>query len=105
MCIRDRLGGARPPTLGSQEPWLPEPESAWGTLTLATERKEPVQIERTKYPTVTGDYRQFYANVRDAILGIAPLAIPAEDAFRTIRLLELALQSSAEARTLPVDFS
>ena len=99
------LGGARPPTLGSQEPWLPEPESAWGTLTLATERKEPVQLERTKYPTVTGDYRQFYANVRDAILGIAPLAIPAEDAFRTIRLLELALQSSAEARTLPVDFS
>ena len=98
------LGGARPPTLGSQEPWLPEPESAWGTLTLATERKEPVQLERTKYPTVTGDYRQFYANVRDAILGAAPLAIPAEDAFRTIRLLELALESSTQARTLPIDF-
>ena len=99
------LGGARPPTLGSQEPWLPEPESAWGTLTLATERKEPVQLERTKYPTVTGDYRNFYANVRDAVRGEAPLAIPAEDAFRTIRLLELALQSSAEGRTLPIDFS
>jgi predicted dehydrogenase len=99
------LGGARPPTLGSQEPWLPEPESAWGTLTLATERKEPVQLDRTKFPTVTGDYRQFYANVRDAILGAAPLAIPAEDAYRTIRLLELAFQSSAEARTLPIDFS
>jgi predicted dehydrogenase len=99
------LGGARPPQLGSQEPWLPEPESAWGTLTLATERTEPVQLERTKFPTVTGDYRRFYANVRDAIRGDAPLAIPAEDAFRTIRLLELAFQSSAEARTLPIDFS
>ena len=99
------LGGARPPTLGSQEPWLPEPETSWGTLTLATERKEPVQLERSKFPTIPGDYRQFYANVRDAILGQAPLAIPAEDAFRTLRLLELALQSSTEARTLPIDFS
>jgi predicted dehydrogenase len=99
------LGGARPPQMGSQEPWLPEPETSWGTLTLATERKEPVQLERSKYPTVTGDYRNFYANVRDAVRGEAPLAIPAEDAFRTIRLLELALQSSAEGRTLPIDFS
>jgi predicted dehydrogenase len=99
------LGGARPPTLGSQEPWLPEPETFWGTLTLATQRAEPVQLERTKYPTVTGDYRNFYANVRDAIRGDAPLAIPAEDAFRTIRLLELALKSSAEGRTLTIDFA
>jgi predicted dehydrogenase len=99
------LAGARPPTLGSQEPWLPEPETSWGTLTLATQRAEPVQLERSKYPTVTGDYRNFYANVRDAVRGEAPLAIPAEDAFRTLRLLELALQSSTEACTLPIDFS
>jgi len=98
------IGGTRPPTLGSPEPWLPEPEAAWGTLTLATQRTEPVQLERSKFPTIPGDYRQFYANVRDAILGEAPLAIPAEDAFRTIRLLELALQSSVEGRTLRVDF-
>jgi predicted dehydrogenase len=99
------LGGARPPTLGSQEPWLPEPETSWGTLTLATQRSEPVQLDPSKFPTIPGDYRQFYANVRDAIIGEAPLAIPAEDAFRTIRLLELALQSSAEGRTLPIDFN
>jgi scyllo-inositol 2-dehydrogenase (NADP+) len=96
------------PILGSPEeaksPWLPEAPAAWGTLTLATKRTEPVEYERSKYPTVTGDYRLFYAQVRDAIQGIAPLAIPAEDAFRTIRLLELALQSSHEQRTIPVDF-
>jgi predicted dehydrogenase len=101
---RALLDGRRPPQLGSQEPWLPEPESAWGTLTLATERREPVQVERKPCPSVTGDYRRFYANVRDAIHGTAPLAIPAEDGFRTIRLLELALQSSQERRTVPVDF-
>jgi len=101
---RALLDGARPPQLGSQQAWLPEPESDWGTLTVATQRTEPVQFERKPYPSVTGDYRLFYANVRDAIHGTAPLAIPAEDAFRTIRLLELALQSSQEKRTIPVDF-
>jgi scyllo-inositol 2-dehydrogenase (NADP+) len=96
--------GAIPPPLGSPTPWLPEPESAYGTLTLATQRPEPVQLTRSPLPTLPGDYRLFYANVRDAIQGISPLAIPAEDGYRTIRLLELALQSSLEQRTLPVTF-
>lgn len=97
-------GLAFPPQLGSPEPWFPEPESAWGTLTLATKRTEPVELERKPCPTVPGDYRLFYAGVRDAILGTAPLAISGGDGYRTIRLLELALQSSAEQRTLPVTF-
>jgi scyllo-inositol 2-dehydrogenase (NADP+) len=99
------IKGIRPPMFGSPEPWFPEPEAAWGTLTLATHRSEPVQLERQSYPTVPGDYRNFYANVHDAILGTTPLAIPSEDGFRTIRLLELALQSSHEKRTVPVDFA
>lgn len=98
------IGGARPPMLGSAGDWLPEAESAWGTLTLATKRTEPVQLERSPYPSVTGDYRRFYANVRDVIRGEAELAIPAEDGFRTIRLLELAVESSRQRRTLAVDF-
>jgi predicted dehydrogenase len=97
--------GARPPQLGSQETWLAEPEAAWGTLTVAPDPTHPTQLARSKFPTVHGDYRLFYASVRDAIHGAAPLAIPAEDGFRTIKLLELALQSSHERRTLPVDFS
>ena len=48
--------------------------------------------------------RQSISSVRDAIHGTAPLAIPAEDGYRTIRLLELALQSSNEKRTMPVTF-
>ena len=77
---------------------------AWGTLTLATKRTEPVEVERKPYPTVTGDYRQFYAGVRDAITGAAPLPIPAEDGYRVVRLLELARKSSEMRQTLPVTF-
>jgi predicted dehydrogenase len=46
-----------------------------------------------------------YANVRDALLGKAKLAITPEQAWRTTRLIELARESSSEGRVLPVDFS
>jgi scyllo-inositol 2-dehydrogenase (NADP+) len=98
------IAGAHPPQLGSPELWLQEKESAWGTLTLAPNPSEPSQLTHTTLPTEIGDYRQFYANVRDAIQGSAPLAIPAEIGYRTIRLLELAVQSSEEKRTLAVAF-
>ena len=98
------IKGARPPQMGSQEPWLPEPESAWGTLTVATKLTEPVELDHQPYPSVTGDYRLFYANVRDTINGTAQLAIPAEDAYRVISLLNLARESSHQQRTLPVTF-
>ena len=98
------LGGKRPPSLESQDPWLPEPETSWGTLTLGTKLTEPVELSRNPFPSVTGDYRLFYANVRDAINGAAPLIVSATDGYRVIRLLELALESSKEQRTLPVTF-
>lgn len=98
------VAGARPPRLGDAAPWLDEPETAWGTLTVAANRTEPVTISRAPYPTERGDYRAFYANVRDAILGSGPLAISAEDGCRVIRLLELARDSSERQATLPVTF-
>ena len=69
-------------------------------------RPSPVAPERlieSQVKTEVGDYRGFYANVRDAILGAARLAVTAEDGLRVIRLLELARQSSCEGRTLKVD--
>jgi len=72
--------------------WGEEPESAWGTLTTT---RDGQMIER-KVPTLPGDYRRYYENVRDAILSLAPLAVPAEDGWRTMRLLEMALESSAQ---------
>jgi scyllo-inositol 2-dehydrogenase (NADP+) len=98
------VGGAKPPVIGSPEPWLPEPESAWGTLTYCPDANNPAHLNHSPYPTEPGDYRQFYANVRDAILGVAPLAISAEDGYRVIRLLELARVSSHRRITVDVNF-
>jgi scyllo-inositol 2-dehydrogenase (NADP+) len=74
------------------EPWGVEPESAWGALTYSESdgavRTQPV-------PTEAGDYRGFYANLREALAGRAPLAVSPVDAWRTIRLLELARESAA----------
>ncbi len=98
------VGGAKVPTLGSPEPWLPESESAWGKLTVAPVPADPATLITRQVKTEPGDYRGFYANVRDAILGAAPLAVTPEDGYRTIRLLELARESSAATRTLPVNF-
>jgi len=99
------LAGARPPELGSATGWLPEAESGWGTLTIAADPSEPTRLERSKLATEVGDYRQFYANVRDAIRGEARLVVSPEDGYRTIRLLELAMESSDHNHTLPVDFA
>jgi predicted dehydrogenase len=75
-----------------------EPPNAWGVLTLANSPPEPV-------PTLRGDYREYYANVRDAILGVAPLAVTVRDAWRVARLIELARESSESGSRIAVDFS
>lgn len=51
---------------------------------------------------VPGDYRQYYAGVRAAILHGGPNPVPAEDALRVIRLIELGQQSFAEGRVAAV---
>lgn len=95
--------GRRPPQMGSSVPWIEEQETAWGTLTVAPDPGQPGHLTHTQLPTITGDYRIFYAGVRDAIGGSAPPPVSIMDAFRVARLIELARQSSREQRTLPVD--
>jgi predicted dehydrogenase len=96
--------GAKVPQLGSPEPWLQEKESAWGKLVVAPVPSDPAMLVDRQVKTQPGDYRGFYANVRDAVLGIAPPALTAEDGYRVIKLLEMARESSAKACTLPVKF-
>jgi scyllo-inositol 2-dehydrogenase (NADP+) len=80
--------------------WGLEAEQHWGTLTRVGEPPR-------KVPTERGDYRGFYANVRDAIEKGSPLEVTPEQALRTMRAILLAHKSSREARTLrwtePVD--
>jgi scyllo-inositol 2-dehydrogenase (NADP+) len=97
------LGGAKVPRLGEGE-WLAEPESAWGTLTVAPVPADPGMLTRAQVKTELGDYRLYYANVRDAINRTAKLTVTPEDGYRVIKLLEMARESSAAKKTLKVEF-
>lgn len=70
-----------------------EPASQWGELRV-------VGNPPRRVPSAPGDYRGFYANVRDAILGVAELGVKPEQVWRTTRLIELCRRSSAEGRRI-----
>ena len=97
------VAGATVPAMGDARVWLGEDESVWGELTVASDPAQPDRLDRSRVETAPGDYRGFYANVRDAIRGTAPLEVSAEDARRTLRLLELARESSREGERLSVE--
>jgi predicted dehydrogenase len=98
------VGGAKVPVMGSQEVWLREAEAAWGKLTVAPVPADPAMLIVRQVKTELGDYRGYYANVRDAIVGTAELAVTAEDGYRVIRLLEMARESSGKGCALRVEF-
>jgi scyllo-inositol 2-dehydrogenase (NADP+) len=98
------VGGAKVPVMGSPEIWLQEKEAAWGKLAVAPVPADPTMLVEKQIKTEPGDYRGFYANVRDAILGKAPLAVTAEDGYRVSKLLEMARESSKKRCTLKVEF-
>jgi len=80
-------------------PWGAEPEENWGVLTVPQDNR----FVETRIPSADCDYRDYYANVRDALLGKAPLAVTAEWAINLMRLLEMARESSEKRRTVPWD--
>lgn len=80
-------------------PWGAEPEENWGVLTVPRDNR----FVETRIPTADCDYRDYYANVRDALLGKAPLAVTPEWAINVMRLLEMARESSEKRRTVPWD--
>jgi scyllo-inositol 2-dehydrogenase (NADP+) len=73
--------------------WGVEAEGLWGTLSVVGEPAVKVKTER-------GDYRGFYANVRDSIEKKVPLEVTPEQALHTMRALILAHKSSRERRTV-----
>lgn len=82
--------------------WGKEPSDRWGTLSVGVDG-DPVA---TPVPSEIGDYRRFYAGVRDALLGNpAKELATAADAWRGARILEWAKQSSDEHREIECDWS
>jgi predicted dehydrogenase len=77
--------------------WGFEPEENWGVLTVPAGDS----FEQRRIPPASCDYRDYYSNVRDAILGRAALAVTPEYALDVMRMLELARESSLKQRTIP----
>jgi predicted dehydrogenase len=81
--------------------WGREAPDGWGTLSVDV---DGAIVTRPVAP-IPGDYRLYYAGVRDALLGKAPAPVPAVAAWRVARLLEWAAESSAQRREIPCDWS
>jgi predicted dehydrogenase len=80
------------------ESWGSEKPEEWGTLSAIVGDKT---IEDRKVPSERGDYRAFYENVRDVMLGKGKPLVTLEQALRVMYALELSEASSAERRVLP----
>jgi predicted dehydrogenase len=81
------------------ENWGKEPQGKWGTLYEAG----AVNTAGERIATLPGDYRLFYANLRDALLGKAPIDVTPEQMLNVMRALELAQESSRRRCTVEWD--
>jgi predicted dehydrogenase len=73
----------------------------WGMLTVDVDGS----IVTRPIEPIPGDYRRYYAGIRDALLGKAPAPTTPLAAWRVARLLEWAVTSSNERREIPCDWS
>ncbi len=78
------------------ESWVVEKEENYGELTVI----ENGVARSSKIPSI-GDWRQFYANVRDAILGKSQLLVTPQQILNVMLALDLSLESNSQRRTLP----
>ncbi len=81
--------------------WGEEPAADWGVLHVGIDGgtvSRPVAA-------LAGDYRLYYAGIRDALLGKAPAPVTGLDGWRVVRLLEWAMESSDQRREIVCDWS
>lgn len=80
----------------SESNWGIEPREQWGTLITQV---GGLDLEG-QVKTIAGCYQSFYQNIVDVISGRAELAVKPEEARNTIRIVELAIESSEQKRTI-----
>lgn len=80
---------------GPDESWMLEKPENFGEITLA-EGDGAVNRKVTSF----GDWRDFYTNVRDCLLGKAKLLVTPEQAANVMVALELARESSEQRRSV-----
>ncbi len=81
--------------------WGEESAADWGTLRVDVDGGMVTQPVKP----VPGDYRMYYAGVRDALLGKGPVPVAAVDAWRVARILEWAVESSEQHRDIRCEWS
>jgi predicted dehydrogenase len=81
--------------------WGKEPPSNWGTLSVDVDGN----MVTCPVEPIPGDYRLYYAGIRDALLGKTPPPVTAVEAWRVARLLEWTRESSEQRREIPCDWS
>ncbi|WP_139902123.1 oxidoreductase [Clostridium thermarum] len=74
--------------------WGREPENLWGTINTDINGIHFVG----KIESLLGDYRRFYENVYNALLGKEDLAVKPKQALNTIKVIEMAMRSNREKR-------
>ena len=84
--------GRRP----SEPGWGVEPRSHWGRINTEI---DGLHVEG-EIETEPGSYQSYYQNIAAVLLEKAKLAVTPEQAFNTIRIIELALISNAEKRSV-----
>ncbi|TMI95253.1 MAG: oxidoreductase [Bacteroidetes bacterium] len=80
----------------SLETWCPPPAQPDGILHTEINGEE-IYSHLTSIP---GNYMGYYDDVYKALTGVARNPVPAEDGVKTIRIIEAALQSSAEGEVV-----
>jgi scyllo-inositol 2-dehydrogenase (NADP+) len=82
-------------------PWGEEPPANWGTRAANIDGN----LVTCPVAPIPGDYRLFYAGVRDAMLGLALPPVTVVEAWRAARLLEWARQSAESQCAARCDWS
>jgi scyllo-inositol 2-dehydrogenase (NADP+) len=85
----------------SSSPWGEESQDRRGRLTL----DEAGVAVTTTVPTEPGDYRGYYKNIRHVIHGHEALEVTPVQAWRTMRVLEMAKESSGTGCEVKCDWS
>jgi scyllo-inositol 2-dehydrogenase (NADP+) len=78
-----------------------DPAANWGVLHVGIEGGSVTR----PVPALPGDYRLYYAGIRDALLGKAPPPVTGIDGWRVARVLEWAAESSEKRREIACDWS
>jgi predicted dehydrogenase len=102
--VKDAFDVQEPKLRAGRLPWNETPSEAEqeensGILTLVS--TDGTIRSRERVPPAQSDYRSYYANIRDVLLGTASPAVTVEHALNVMRILEAARESTARRCTIP----